>query len=225
MKRQSYATLQNAFRSLYTEFRSCVESLPMNTDALDSIPDERFSSLMRLLRDGHEDASNQIVDEYGDHILRAVRRRMNQRMRERFDSQDFAQAVWASFFGNLSIVGKFDNSGQLAGFLARVASNKVIDAGRRTKVRSEQNSRVTEESVDLSTDHRRRYSEPTPSQHAVARERWDHLNDDENDMQRKLLELRRSGATQSEIAEALGMSERHIRRILSRLSRKTDDHA
>ena len=63
----------------------------------------RFRELIALVRAGDQAASEALVHEYGSHIMRAVRRRMKRRMRDRFDSQDFAQAVWASVFGHLSI--------------------------------------------------------------------------------------------------------------------------
>ena len=97
----------------------------------ESAPSSRFRELLQEVAAGVPDAADKIVSEYGVHILRAVRRRMNRGIREQFDSEDFAQAVWASFFGHLSIVSRFGSEEELAGFLCRMASNKVIDAGRR----------------------------------------------------------------------------------------------
>jgi len=179
----------------------------------------RFRDLLRRVADGDQTASEQIVKEYGSHILRAVRRRMNQSIRDRFDSEDFAQAVWASFFGHLSVVERIGSEEELAGFLCRMASNKVIDAGRRRQVRNEQNA-ADEQLPAIEKDHRRHWSQPTPSQFAVANEQWVILTEDEAERNLKLLELRRDGATQAEIAAEMGVSERHIRRILTRIARK-----
>ncbi|MDG1897386.1 MAG: hypothetical protein P8J37_21020 [Fuerstiella sp.] len=85
---------------------------------------------------------------------------MNQGVREQFDSHDFEQAVWASFFGHISVVERMDNENHLAAFLTRMASNKVIDAGRRAPVRPAQNG-AHGEIRDVVTDHRRRISQPT----------------------------------------------------------------
>lgn len=186
----------------------------------ESIGDNRFRQLLEDLAAGDEGASKAIVDEYGSHILRAVRRRMNRGMRDRFDSQDFAQAVWASFFGHISVVSRFQTQGELAGFLGRMASNKVIDAGRRQQTRREKNTPDTLPQVVV--DNRLKVSQPTPSQFAVANEQWDQLTDNEGDRNQELLRRLRDGATQAEIAEKMGISDRHVRRILKRFARKQD---
>lgn len=182
---------------------------------------KRFRELLKKVGDGDESASETLVKEYGNHILRAVRRRMNRGMRDRFDSEDFAQAVWASFFGHLSVVQRIQSEGDLAGFLGRMASNKVIDAGRRQQSRPEKNA-ADGALPHIVKDNRRRISQPTPSQFAVANEQWDRLTDDKDDRSLKLLELLRKGATQAEISAATGVSERHVRRMLSRLARDQD---
>ena len=183
------------------------------------LQDPRFQELLTAVEKGEAGAAAAIVKEYGPVILRTVRRRMNQRLRDRFDSEDFAQAVWASFFGHISVLQKFGSADDLAGFLGRMACNKVIDAGRKRQVRSEQNS-SDEEITNTTTDHRLQVSQPTPSQFAVANEHWHNLARGERDRIVRVLQLRRDGATHAEIAVAMGVSERHVRRILSRLSRK-----
>jgi len=59
----------------------------------------------------------------------------------------------------------------------------------------------------------------------MANEQWERLSDSEESRHVQLLKLRRAGATQAEIAHTMGVSERHIRRILSRLSRQQADDA
>lgn len=179
-----------------------------------------FDSLIVRVREGDDAAIAKLLEECGPHLLRVIRRRMNPRLRGRFDSEDFAQAVWATFFGHLPEIAEFSRGAQLVQFLTRVASNKVIDAGRRAQVRNEQSVDDLAAGFQGSSDRRLRVSEPTPSQHAVARESWDHLLHDECDDDRQLLELRRQGLTQQEIAAKLGISERQVRRVLSRLARK-----
>lgn len=179
-----------------------------------------FDALIAQVRAGSEDAVRALLDQYGPHVVRVVRRRMNPRLRGRFDSQDFTQAVWASFFGHLPEITQLNHPQELVRFLSRVASNKVIDAGRRAQVRHETSTDSASAEMQSARDLRLNVSEPTPSQHAMARESWDQLLQDESDDDRAVVELRRTGLTQQDIASRLGISERQVRRILTRLSRK-----
>lgn len=179
-----------------------------------------FDSLIVRVRNGDNDAATDLLSEYGPHIIRVIRRRMNAKLRERFDSQDFTQAVWASFFGNLDAVTRLRDSAELILFLSRVASNKVIDAGRRSQVSAEM--RLSERSPSEARDHLPlvETTQPTPSQHAIAQESLDRIVRDEGETERHIVDCRRRGMTQQEIAAEMGTSERQIRRILSRLARK-----
>ena len=57
-----------------------------------------FHDLMRRVRDGSEDAAWEFNRRYGGYIRRAVRRVLNPKLRSKFDSIDFVQLVWLSFF-------------------------------------------------------------------------------------------------------------------------------
>lgn len=57
-----------------------------------------FASLMQRVREGSQDAAHELFQQYGPHILRIVRRKLHKTMRSKYDSSDFVQAVWASFF-------------------------------------------------------------------------------------------------------------------------------
>ena len=52
-------------------------------------------------------------------------------MRSKFDSVDFVQMVWASFFANPEQIAKFKESEQLIAYLASMARNKVVEETRR----------------------------------------------------------------------------------------------
>jgi DNA-directed RNA polymerase specialized sigma24 family protein len=93
--------------------------------------DKRFHELMRQVRLGSEDAVRELLDLYGKHIIHVVRRRLHREMRSKFDSQDFVQAVWASFFTKPCLNASFENPKKLIVFLAEVASNKVIEEWRK----------------------------------------------------------------------------------------------
>ncbi|NOX55263.1 MAG: sigma-70 family RNA polymerase sigma factor, partial [Planctomycetes bacterium] len=85
-----------------------------------------FAQLMQRVKAGSNQAARELLDRYGDHILRAIRRRLGRRMRSQFDSVDFLQATLASFCAHPSWLSRFDRPDALIKFLARVATNKVI---------------------------------------------------------------------------------------------------
>ena len=72
-----------------------------------------FSALMEQIRDGSSTASHELVTKYGAHILRVVRQKLDKAFRPKFDSQDFVQAVWASFFAFRPERIAFDQPGSL----------------------------------------------------------------------------------------------------------------
>ncbi len=180
---------------------------------------EKFAFLMAGVRSGSEESVRELLDLYGDHIYRAVRRRLNQQMRSKFDSQDFVQAVWASFFANLPVITHFSRPESLVAFLARVASNKVIDECRRRM--QTQKADVTRERSVESTNASPRVSlattEPSASEVAIANEQWGLLVKGQPPHYRRILELRAKGATNDEIADQLDLSEKTVRRVIRKL--------
>ncbi|MCA9151905.1 MAG: hypothetical protein KDA92_21530, partial [Planctomycetales bacterium] len=54
-----------------------------------------FSHLLEQVRQGSDEAAWDLVETYGPHVLRTIRRTLSREIRGKFDSDDFAQAVWA----------------------------------------------------------------------------------------------------------------------------------
>ena len=86
----------------------------MSEENEDTLRSARFQDLLKKVGEGDHDATTTLVREYGSHILRAVRRRMSVRVRDRYDSEDFTQAVWASFFGHISVIQRIESEGELS---------------------------------------------------------------------------------------------------------------
>src|SRR5690606_8481400 len=87
--------------------------------------DPEFAKLIDQIQAGSEEAVQTLVDEYGSYLYRAIRRRLNRQIRSQYDSQDFAQAVWASFFRHRETIARFRKPGELAAYLGTMAGNKV----------------------------------------------------------------------------------------------------
>jgi RNA polymerase sigma factor (sigma-70 family) len=173
-----------------------------------------FSELLNQVRDGSELAAWELVERYGDHILRAVRRRLSCEIRSKFDSADFVQAVWASFFACSHRIKQIASPEELSALLATIARNKVINELRKRL--SSRKYDVRREIPIMGLDPTTK-SNATPSAIAIAKERWRALVDNQPSHFRRIISLRLAGDTQAEIAEKLQVSERTVRRVLVRL--------
>jgi RNA polymerase sigma-70 factor (ECF subfamily) len=179
-----------------------------------------FNDLMQRLRQGDEGAARELLDSYGDHILRVVRRRLNKKMRSKFDSVDFVQAVWASFFAKVHGNAAFDQPEKLLAYLVNMAQNKVIDAVRQ-RLKTQKHNLNREHALDGSVAPQAAgvaARDPTPSQVAVANDEWCRLLADLPACYQSMLVLLREGHTQKDVARELGVNEKTVRRWLEKLN-------
>jgi RNA polymerase sigma factor (sigma-70 family) len=178
-----------------------------------------FSRLMEQLQRGSQEVAWELIERYGPHVQRYVRRSLSQEMRSKFDSIDFAQVVWASFFREPQRIRQFSSPEQLMAFLAAMARNKVVAEFRRWLISQKRNvgREIRIERTDFAHGRQLSSSDPTPSAVAVARERWSRLLHNQPESVRRILELRFYGATYVEIASELKMSERTVRRAVAEL--------
>jgi RNA polymerase sigma-70 factor (ECF subfamily) len=181
---------------------------------------DEFADLMQRLREGSEDAARELLDRYGEHILRVVRRKLSRELRSKFDSVDFVQAVWASFFAGLPRRRRFDRPQALMAFLVTLAQNKVIDAVRQ-RMQTKKYNVNRERPLDGAAAAEAAAvaaREPTPSQQAVAKDEWQHLLADLPAHYQRMLVLLREGHTQKDIARELNVNEKTVRRVLDKLN-------
>ena len=184
----------------------------------------KFAELMDRVRLGSNGAVQELLSHYGEPIYRAVRRRLHRKMRTQFDSHDFVQAVWASFFAKQDLFDRFDRPEQLLAFLQTVAGNKVIDECRRQLLLSKRNVNRVQETANSSIEDELSAvaRDPSPSQVAVAREQADRMTEGQPSYFQRIVDLRLNGATFEEIADHTGISERTIRRIVKRIRRRIE---
>jgi RNA polymerase sigma factor (sigma-70 family) len=174
---------------------------------------------MQRIRDGSDEAARELLDQYGPHIMRVVRRRLSKELRPKFDSMDFAQAVWASFYSDRIGLEQLDRPETLIGRLVEMASNKVIDAYRR---RDRQEGQAPPPELPLPEDGSLGHERPdermhTPSQEAMAHDLWRRLVAGQPEDMQEIVRLRLVGLTCDEIAGRLGMTSRSVRRRLDDL--------
>jgi RNA polymerase sigma-70 factor (ECF subfamily) len=177
-----------------------------------------FEKLMQRVRDGDAEAGRELFERYGKAIQMVVRHRLDRRLRSQFDSLDFAQDAWASFFDTPAENHTFQTSEELVAFLTRVVRHKLIDAYRqRFHTARRDAGPVPDEPLDLSEQPAR---QPTPSQVAIAEEEWDRLLHNKPPKVRRALEMLRAGHSRQEIAESLGINAKRIQRLIQRMDDK-----
>lgn len=186
----------------------------------------RFKELMRQVNEGSEDAVRELVQVYGPHILRVVRLRLSKQLRSRFDSADFVQSVWASFFALSAGRVRFDKAETLVAYLAQMARHKVIDAVRR-RLGTQRDDVNREQPIDSKVPLQARpgFRVPTASELAIAREEWERLHERLPEEFHPVLDGRLRGESLREIADQLGVHPRTVRRKLDRLSPDADPPA
>jgi RNA polymerase sigma-70 factor (ECF subfamily) len=185
-------------------------------------PDE-FRELMERVREGSEDAARELLNRYGEHILRVVRRKLHRELRSKFDSVDFVQAVWASFFADIPHRGNFDQPQALIAFLVTLAQNKVVEAVRqRMKTQKYNINRERPLEAAAAGGGKVASRDPTPSQVAIANDEWRRLLAELPDRYHRMLVLLREGHTQKDIARELGVNEKTVRRVLDKLNVEPD---
>lgn len=182
-------------------------------------PQERlsFRALFQQVVDGSEDAARQLQEQYGQYIMMAVRQKLSQQMRSKYDSLDFVQDVWLSFFRMTDRA--FDSPEHLIGYLVTMARNKVTDAKRERMDTLKRDIR-REEPLASSIEGQERQQvfarEGTPSEAAVSAEMWERMLVGQPPAYRKVLTMLRDGCTQGEVAEQLNLCLKTVQRIQSK---------
>jgi RNA polymerase sigma factor (sigma-70 family) len=188
---------------------------------------EDFQTLLRGVQAGDPDATDRFCREYQRPILRVVRRTLLPHYRSRFDSLDFVNDVWASFFANPPRDMRFDDPQSLVAYLARMARNKIGEVRRQTN--TAKNDLGREKRLDAVVRATRGGGLPapdaTPSQIVVAEDEFQQMLRDRSPVHKGILVLLRQGLTYREIAERLNTTEKTIWRLIRRLDPEGRPHA
>ncbi|HYV34443.1 MAG TPA: sigma-70 family RNA polymerase sigma factor [Gemmataceae bacterium] len=183
-----------------------------------------FTLLMGRVLAGSDRAAKALLDRYGPQIRLAVRRRLNQQMRTQFDSLDFTQDVWASFFANPPTLSAICGPSDFVAYLEAIAKHKVIDATRRYLVgqKCNINREVSLEDSTLGVGTTLAAAEPTPSEIVSRREQLDRYLIELPIVYRRILVLLCEGEKPPAIAKELGIKLRSVQRIIAKLLSRGD---
>lgn len=184
--------------------------------------DEQFEQLRAKATAGSTDALEFLVEHHSEALAHVIRRRLHQRLRSQFDTLDFQQIVWQSMLENLDRLGECRDQNDVRIFLFQIAKGRVIDAFR--KVVGRQHKTVELEIRDPGDSNWERpdayATDPTPSKVVRDRDECERLVDQMPPKYRRSLEMIKSGHNISEVANELGVNERTIRRLFSKLASK-----
>jgi RNA polymerase sigma factor (sigma-70 family) len=186
-----------------------------------------FETLMARIRAGCPEAAQEVFERYNHHVQRVVRRTLGQRLRRQYDSADFAQSTWASFFLTAPEHYTFRTPEALVGFLARVAYNKVVEANRHRLDTAKHDLQRELSLHEVAAAEGERLPAlvgrtPTPSQVAVAAESFEQLVDGQPPEFRRALEMLRQGHSQAEVAKVLGIHPKLLQRVLQKLRKRVN---
>lgn len=174
---------------------------------------QNVQDLLTSARGGSHSAVLALLETCSPRILRSIRKKLTQRMRRRLDSEDVAQAVWASFFKGPLEPNKFATLAELTAYVEKMAMNKVADVNR--KQRRSRRDVGRDVALDSQVVEQLTSNVPTPSQVVSENEEFGRLLDARSDRHRRILELKTAGATYEQIGEALEMHPSSVRRIVS----------
>lgn len=196
----------------------------LSEDDLNGTREESFEELMRDLCDGSEDAAWKVVERYTPHILRVIRASLPKEIRSKVDSIDIANTLLGSLLIKRTYLSNIREPAQLLALLTKAARNRVIDEHRKyttyasRDIRSEEGAFGDHEraGVGVAGDGRYGGREQTPSEVAIAREKWRCLVESLSVRDRRIVSLRIKGLTYEQIASQMkGVSARTARRVLA----------
>jgi len=181
-----------------------------------------FRTLLARAQQGSEEAARELYETYVPHVIRCVRHRLWRRLRSKFDSQDFAQSVWKSFFHDGPNLPDFQTPDDLIAYLRSMATAKVNEEARRRTPRGKRDA-MLEIPIDESSEPTGPHPAtrlPTPSTVAMYRERYERTMEQHPAMEREVADLRLEGNTFDEIGEKLDVNPHYARRLLRQLKER-----
>ncbi len=180
-----------------------------------------FRRLMQRLQDGSEEAARELVERFGDALRRAIRRALKPRLRSMFDSADFAQRVWLSFFRHRELARGLNDPEELVALLMTMANTKVAAEVRDRLVRRKHNLN-RERSLEQSMEDAREIPDGrAPAvESLVEQEQLERFLAGQPEQHRRMVQLRLQGLGNREIAERVGLAQSTVWRFWKKLVNK-----
>ncbi len=174
---------------------------------------------LEKFREGDEQAAGKLFQRHANQLLELARQRISQRFASRVDPEDVVQSVFRTFFkrarqGEFTLREKDD----LVKLLVRITVYKTlrqIAFHQQAKRDARQESGTGEVNQDQLLAVMSKGA--TPEEAVIFLDELETFLDQQSPTDCKICEMRIEGYSNAEIAEALGINERRIRRLMERL--------
>jgi DNA-directed RNA polymerase specialized sigma24 family protein len=184
-----------------------------------------FDRLMADVASGSEEAVMQFAETFTPHIIRSVRRCMSPKIRQKLDSDDVVQTLWASLLLHPDNLLRLKTREQMIAFLAKATRNKVAEKAARLRTQKRDvnreerldEQRLPNEKIRNRIDFEPRSRELTPSTNVSLREKWRTTMANATERDRQIIALVVQRHTYLEIAEILSIHEQTARRVVERI--------
>ncbi|HEY2158851.1 MAG TPA: sigma-70 family RNA polymerase sigma factor [Isosphaeraceae bacterium] len=174
-----------------------------------------MTDLTEKLARGDDEAAARVFRAYEPYLRMVVRQRLTPRLRAKFDSADIVQSVWVDVLDHVRDgASRFEGPTQLRNFLVRATLNRFIDRIRSHRRAVERERPMRSGEVGQVADARG----ASPSQVEQAEDLWRRMLDLCPPSHRELLQMKRQGLDNAEIAARTGLNPGFVRRILAQLA-------
>lgn len=177
--------------------------------------DHGFAAMIERIRQGDSTAAEELLRQYEPLVRRQVRMRLSDtRMTRLYDSVDYSQSVFASFFLR-AVDGQFEihEPQDLIRLLVTMTRNKIADSARKQLSDKRDGARSD---VESQVFHAVPTTESSPSQLVSFRELLERAKEKMSEEEVAIAELRREGLQWDEIANRLGGTAQSRRMQFSR---------
>lgn len=185
----------------------------LETSMVQDRPDD-IDALIRGVRDGDEDACRLFWNNYGPMIERVAHRHLSGDIRRRVGPESITLSACRTFFRRARL-GEFElsDADSLWRLLCAITVNKVRAQARFHR----RQKRNFEAEIRADAIPELLNEQPTPEDEAEFADQLEHLFDQFDEEERRVLDLKLQHHTNEQIAETLECSERTVRRMIKRV--------
>lgn len=175
--------------------------------------------LIAAFKAGSETAARELFDRYCEKLMRLARRRIGLRMAARVDPEDVIQSAFRTFFVHVKNDDfTFDGVDDLFKLLVRLTVNKTLrQIAHHRAAKRNPNKEASQGPDDRDILANLAAHEPTPDVEVAVLDELERFLSQLPEFDRRVLEMKLKGCSNSEIAETLGSYDRKIRRVLERI--------